>query len=472
MQINTKKLKEEFHNMTKKLTMVLHGIEAVFILFLAAVIGITLTQNLRFNDSIISHLPNNLTAYEHVASLKKDEKLEQFFVEQASDLFKIPKTDIYKKMLPYFNGQTAIALLNAPASCEPILIFQKSKNFNDETEYWLTNNDIGITYLQNGKLAVLGKNFNILKNLKSSEKFQYSKQIKKFKRKNKTSLSAYVNLAGLTETGNRNDVDGIIINELKNKNQHLLAGLRKTIDGYEINIADMESGLIASAKITNSLLNDQLINDDITTSDTIFIAQGHYKNTLLKSIGLAEQEAKIIIFKNNNKNIQKKSNNSLHNELMLNGENSDYHYILAFKNNENNKKKLFQMKNFFVNYLDEKLPDERSARLPDGTYMTELWSNPSRFSFANSTIAQGVYVLYNDQLNFELSYSQTADYILLSNSQTRLADFLKTNQDVSFIRDSNDEKFYINFADLQDHSYIFKVLNVFGHYITGTINNM
>lgn len=461
--INFQKIKEEFVKAKNKIKKLFCGLRAVFILCIILIIFLFISPNTTAKDSIISYLPDNTILYAHIASLANDKKITDFFAEKMAGYLKIPREDIYNKIFPFVGQEVAIAVLqNNNNETSPFFIF---KNQDHLTKGILLPN-ITIENLTEKKLIILSKNNNEFKKFQGSSNFKNSAQIKKFTKKYSPDLTFYIDINKIYSAENSISLlDNAILEKIKDKGE-ILAGIKKINNFYEMSIADIEQNIFSKIKFQDEAsekYNEKIIFSAKTNilDDISFLPKEFFKDFLnLKNEGI-----EIILTRGANNPQKNNSDNSLHNQIMLNGENSVYQYVIALKNNEENQENLEKIKNFFINYLDEKLPEERIASLPDGSFMTELWSNPKRFVFGKNEDSP-IYSLKNTQLNFEFTYSGNKNIILLSNSENALKNYLSKKLEPET---DGEETFFINTASLKNNGIIINTLNYFGDYADGRL---
>lgn len=514
--MNTSKIKHEFAKLKKSLAMLFYGIEAIFILFLALVIFLGVYGAYNEKKSIINYLPDNLTGLIYYTPSKGGDVFNSLFLNEAKKYFQSDEIffDNFK--------EAAIIFLENKGTSYPLLIFTPKNAENFEL---LKNNGKLINEVWNEKFIVMAEEPKILK-LLSQGAFKYKRTLKLFKEKNGFNTVVYLNLEKIKKTSN--SLDKAILNALKTKKlNELFIGLKECGKDNCISIADISGEVILSAKIATS---------SASSPDLIFLSSANLSNNASQIFpaetfsepnnAIAEilpaGKIKIIILKNFRQNDGQDSpempashfggspemfQKYVHNQLMLNGEKSPLHYIIAIENNENNEKILENLKISAINYLDKIMPEEKTIKLPDGTFMTELWSNPERLKFKESPIAcpascgEGCWGVLSAEkycilgkltepaINFAFTYAKTPDCILLSNSTDALSDYLLPSEKsllncdntmplpvetghcpVSTMKnDDENENFYINIDYLKSKSDIFKILSEFGNYATGVI---
>ncbi|MFH1192127.1 MAG: hypothetical protein V1655_01500 [bacterium] len=483
--INFQKIKEEFVKTENKIKAIFCGLGASFILFIILIIFLFFSSNTSAKDSIISYLPDNTIFYAHIASLSND-KTTDFFADQMVKYLKIEKNSAYNKIFPFLGQEAAIAVLQNNNEAIPFFIFKNPAtseshfpNFPD------TEKDLKIKNLTNKNLTVLSANNN---EFKSNSGFKNISQIKKFAKKYSPDLTFYIDINKIYSTENNISIlDNAVLEEMKNKGE-ILVGVKKINDSYEMSIADIEQNILSKIKLQN---NDEkkygeniIFSAQTNAADKISVLP---ENFFKYFPDLENEKMEIILTSSSNEQQKNNSDASLRNQLMLNGENSPLQYIITLKNNTKNQENLEKIKTFFINYLDEKIPEEKVASLPDSSLMTELWSNPERFKFnavavfsspyeerqPDRAILEGaecsLYLLKNNQLNFEFAYSETKNTILLSNSENALKNYLSRIPDFAIADSTDFEAFFINTEYLRNEGIIINALNYFGNYADGII---
>ncbi|MFH1030394.1 MAG: hypothetical protein V1770_04000 [bacterium] len=487
MKPDISKIKLEFAKLKKSLNRLLHDIEAIFILFLMIALFFSIYMK-RSQDSIIDCLPDNVTAVIHFSPMKSELTSKKIFIEQLKKYFEINIPDTNELLL----SEATIIFLQHDGKNHPILILLlKDFKRNPLSIEGKKNNLVQEQW--NEKFLVLTKKPEILKNLNIGN-FKHQRTLKLFKEKNSSILTFYFNLEKIEKLTNL--IDTTVLKTFKQTEiNEIFIGMRSGYESNSVTIADASGLEIASAKLS---ANSALTEGELILSASIEPRKkkplalpretdnplSKFEDTISKILP-SGQKVEVILLKNlfAKKFTQVKY---LHDHLMLNGEKSPYYYILSLQNIKENEISLENLKNMSINYLDEIMPEEKTVTLPDGTYMTELWSNPLRFEFIPGV--RGSFNIWNlsiPTLNFEFAYAKTLDNILLSNSKNALSDYLissKTNllncsnatktgrcPDSTMKIDDEDENFYINIDYLKNKSEIFKMLSEFGDYAEGVI---
>lgn len=260
-------------------------------------------------------------------------------------------------------------------------------------------------------------------------------------------------------------MENSIIDELKKAgNREILAGIKihSTIPIYpciyNIKIANTEGKELMSLNIKNNMdKKGNAADENIILS----LSLNHIPAPLAKYFPFSAEKSEFILIDNPDR----LSADEFKNPLMLDGGKSSYFYILIFKNNPENIQNIEYIKNLSIGYLDKNIPEERTAKLPDGTYMNELWSNPKRFSF--SPDENNIFSLSSDNLKFEIAYAKNQDYIFICNSRKALAEFRKKHNEY-YLSDVDNEFFFLNNSYIRNNNEL-EILNILGKYTEGEI---
>ncbi|MFH0854245.1 MAG: hypothetical protein V1891_02020 [bacterium] len=468
-----KKISNEFAKLKTTLHRLFYGIEAIFILFFVIVIFFSIYSIKHAQNSIINCLPDNLTAVIHFSFAQNEQISKNFFINRLKKYFQITIDD-NEKLLSELK-EAAIIFFEKDGKNYPVIILPAAEKKNT-IYFWAS--ETGLTQKQwNEKFIVLAKEPQILKNL-NQKQFKHQRTLKLFKQKNGSMLTFYLNHEKIDKQNN------LIDEAVKtNLNKEIFIGIAKNEKNYKLKISDTENNEIVSAQINNLADVAQIDKNTILSLETYLPARENLTSFFIKN-GVMDNSVSLIKFLEETLNNQKINfillkNDSNHNtaaknphdQLMLNGENSRFYYILTLQNNDENKKNLEKFKITAINYLDKIMPEEKIATLPDGTFMTELWSNPLRFEFKESPFQLSDIIgdISKSTIDFELSYAKTSNLILLSNSKNTLKTYLSNNLTRADAKNTGDENFFVNIDYLKDKSEIFEILSLFGNYANGVI---
>ncbi|MFH0856575.1 MAG: hypothetical protein V1860_01610 [bacterium] len=447
---NLNKIKKEFKSAKRSFIIFSCAIILILILFIAAAAGLFMYAAAD-NNSLLNDLPDDMAAMEYFLKIK-DEKINLIYKNLITDNFAIELSDA-----PIINfNEAAVIFIQEEGNNRPVLILNPDKNAGDII-LWAKKNNITSEYL-NKKIILLTRYPEILKYFKK-EPFLYAKTLKKFQQKNKFSALIFFDFTKLKASENL--VENSIIEGVAKAENRILIGIKKDKSyDYNVKTASIAGKEFMTFKITASPSRENVFipaNDD---KNTIMSYRFFNNNAFAEKLSLPVKDGEFILIDNHERSVEES-----YNPLMLDGDRSAYFYILILKNNSENKKNLENIKNSSISYIDKNIQEERISELPDGTYMTEIWSNPKRFSFSPND--NNIFSLAAENLNFEIAYSENENYIFIGNSKIALSDFIKSRPGYHR-NDTNTENFYLNTDYIKDTPAL-GILNMFGKYVTGEI---
>lgn len=474
MEINLTKIKKEFKKTRKSFRIFFLSFISVLILLLTAVFILFIYANFN-NNSLINHFPADIRAIEYFLRTK-DEKINDLFDKEMARHFNLS----YEVLLPFDFKESAIIFLPEDDNIRPLLLLTSNKG--DALRSWAKKNNLASEYLDE-QTVLLTRYPRMLKYLKGNP-FPQKKALKKFQQKNNFSVLFFLDLEKLKNE--KNSIEAALTGEFKSGKEKIFIGVKKDSADYKIKIADTAAKEFINLKVTDKA--------DIKKIKNFFIPSDEDKNIILsfKTSSMEDEnyitapfkkiyenspfdlkDSELILIDNpDNLSGSEKINNLPHNALMLNGDKSNYYYVLTLKNNPLNQKLIDYIKNSSIAYLDKNMPEDRLKKLPDGTYMTETWLNPKRFSFAATDNGLNqIFYLNNAGINFEISYAQNQEYIMISNSKNALMDFSENHKTYHSGIKNDKDFFYLNNPRL-GKSEIFRILNTFGKYTIGDIPNI
>lgn len=455
-----------------KIIKILFSLEAGIFLSMSLLIALLIGSILSKEKSLITYLPNNIIALEYFSFPETEEKIQNLFFHETNLHFNINEADTLPPM-----RQACVLFSKYQDRFLPLIIVEASfANGNSEIKSWAKKNNL-LAEDWKEKFIVLALNPEALKILNSKDRFKYRKALNNFRTLNNFSTVFYFDSQNIANELLGKIDRAMIIHAQENADQ-VFAGIKEENKNYKITIAFPDRRPIASLTVAEEMSGltgwptDKEQNEILLAMKTVFSSDNNLPigDEELNKI-LNGQEVNLVIELNNSTDkIISRNDESWQNKLLLYGAKAPHYYIVILKNNPKTKQILEIVKNYAKNYLDEKFPEEQIKELPDGTYMTEFWSNPQRFSFTTvqkESSKEPIFFLANEKLNFELAYRETADYVFISNAKEALSHFdLGNKKNIP----ANEEPVYVNNAYFKDKSELFQILNTLGKYTFGFFN--